>query len=425
MGGGDRFDDEYDDEYDDDLDDDLDDELDDLDDPPGGYRAPLPPEDRLWRHPAEIAALAGGGSAPAGRAATSSTRRAGRRTTVMAATLGGVLLLGSLAVLLGREGRSGPPRLALDPASGVVTASSPSGWATTVADQSARGLVRVTTTGGGPAREGSAIVYRSDGVLVTTSRLVVGADAVVVTLHDGTTRPATLVGSDDVTDVAVLRIDVTGLAAGALVPVRFADDGREPAVGETLALVCSQRDGTVGAFTTRITAVDSRTQSGGGDLQGVYLTDLAAPAGIGGGAMFDADGMVLGIATEPATTGRAAAAMPAKVVQPAADELLRTGKVVHGWLGVEGTNWSSSTNGDLAETGGAAIVRVFDGSPAATAGFRAGDVITSLAGRPVGSMTTLVVALREHAPGDAVVVSVLRAGEPMLVTVTLGVRPDD
>ncbi len=116
-------------------------------------------------------------------------------------------------------------------------------------------------------------------------------------------------------------------------------------------------------------------------------------------------------------------ATPIDIARSVAAELIATGKATHVWLGVEGSDVDQATAERLKLTGGAAVKRVVDGSPADEAGLRAGDVIVDVDGNPVTTMAGLVVRLRSHRVGDRVKVSYLRDGARHAATVTLMERP--
>ncbi|MBV8386067.1 MAG: trypsin-like peptidase domain-containing protein, partial [Acidimicrobiia bacterium] len=249
-----------------------------------------------------------------------------------------------------------------------------------------------------------------------------GASNVKVVAADGRTLDARIVGSDEDTDIAVLKVD-TDMPAATLGTVRNVQVGEKAiAIGSPLGLAGGPSV-TVGVVSALHRRLD--TQSGT-PLLDMIQTDAPISPGSSGGALLDSDGAVIGLTTAVATTDGAQGlgfATPIDIARSSADQLIAGGKVVHVWLGIEGTDVDPTTAKEMAIDGGALIGRVVQGSPADKSGLQARDVIVALDNQPVKSMGALVVALRTHRPGDAVSIDVRRGKDQRHMTVSLIERP--
>lgn len=398
---------------------------DDPTDAPYEFRPPLPPEDRIWRHPSEVAADAArsGADRPVSVAAASSPVRTptGRTTLALvtaSALIGATLSIGVIAALGGFETRTRvvERQVAVQP----VTSMAGDGTRA-IADRTAPSVAAVHVQRGDERTDGTAIVYRSDGLLLTTATLVVDADTVHVRVHDRSTVPADVVGVDAAYDLAVLRVD---------------DDDLEPAVLGSAADVGVGTDALVighdagGSTTTAvdwamIAAVDRRLRMPDGTvLHGMMLLDGRA-VDSDGSPLVDATGAVIGITSSipVADDDRVhSVATPIDQLTHAADQLIEYGHVKHVWLGIEGVDLPADDASAMGLTGGAAVQRVVEGSPAAGAGIVAGDVVIALDGEPVSSMSQLIAALRERAPGDTVDLRVRRGDDDIDASASLAER---
>lgn len=158
-------------------------------------------------------------------------------------------------------------------------------------------------------------------------------------------------------------------------------------------------------------------------------TDAPIAPGSSGGALVDARGQVIGITTAAAMTGTGAKvygfASPIGAARSAAEQLIATGEVATGWLGVEGSDLDGAKALELQVDGGAVIERVRADSLAERAGLAAGDVIVSVNGKPVASMGMLVGAVRAHRPGDALALDIVRDNQHHGMQATVSERPPD
>jgi putative serine protease PepD len=269
---------------------------------------------------------------------------------------------------------------------------------------------------------GSAVIYRPDGYLVTNNHVVAGAQQVEVTLADGQRRSAEVVGTAEFSDLAVLRIDERDLPAAT-----FADE--IPEVGSTAVAIGSPfgLDATVTAGV--ISAHDRELQGGGASLGGLIQTDAAINPGNSGGALADDRGRVVGINTailsESGTNAGVGFSVPSTSVVPLADQIIETGSVNPGYLGIRGGDVQPEAAEAFDVTEGAVVVEVTPGTPADEAGLQPEDIIVEFDGQEIDSMLALHTRVLIHQPGDEVTITYFRDGERQQTTVTLDERPAD
>ena len=392
---------------------------------------PLHPDDRLWRHPSELASsgLPSAAAPPASSAAGPESgspkdpepgRARRRRGTldrwspvVLAGTVGALLATGLLTVTGGFGGSTLEPPAASTPSSTATLAISSQARPLGVADLAERlrpSLLAVSSIAtDGRVNRGSAVAIRTDHVL-TAARLVLGSSDLQVLVR-GIGRRANLVGTDPDTDLAVLVVEGGGLA-----PVAWGSTDELRPGDPAIALSSSPAAEPGPTVTAGIVSGVARSLAHAGtELRGLLQVDRPVPAEGAGGALIDPAGALVGI-TLPAPAGSApfGYAVPAEAAREVARQLLARGRVNHPWLGVEGA--------DRGMSGGAVVQRVKPGSPAAQAGLQEGDVVTEIDGRPTPSMGMLLVGLRLHQPGDTVRLLVLRGDRVFAVLVTLAER---
>lgn len=256
---------------------------------------------------------------------------------------------------------------------------------------------------------GSGIVFRSDGWVVTSHQVVVGVVDLMVVLADGTTEAGRVVGRDPDTNIAVIKLDRRDMTTAALGSVASLKVGQVAVVvGSTLSV------GVISALGREVRLPK------GPLLLDMIQTDAPVAPGAAGGALVDSGGGVIGIAT---SVEGASYATPIDAARDVAEQLITTGKVVHAWLGVEGETLSPADARALRVEGGAVVRRVRPGSPAAAVGLAAKDVIVSVDGATIGSMTALKVLLRSKRPGQAVDIAYIRDGQQTHAVATLTPRP--
>ncbi|UQU62633.1 trypsin-like peptidase domain-containing protein [Couchioplanes caeruleus] len=269
---------------------------------------------------------------------------------------------------------------------------------------------------------GSGVIYRADGVIVTNAHVVGSADRVQVSFADGTQVPGQVTGSDDLTDLAVVKVGRNGLPT---VTVRQ----ELPRQGET-ALALGSPLGFENTVTKGIISGVGRQIPGsatsGRPLVDLIQTDAAISPGNSGGALVDAQGRLVGVneAYIPPSAGAVSLgfAIPASTVVDVTEQLLKAGKATHPFLGVVLATVTPQTAQALGMkvTTGALVRQVQPGSPAATAGIRAGDVIVGFEDATIRTVGDVYAALRKVKPGEKVTVKVNRDGAVTDIPVTLG-----
>ena len=399
---------------------------DDGDDDAPVFGLPLPPDDRLWRHPSEL-----GPAAPPPAAAVDRARHPRMWSiAVVSGLVGAVLTVGVVAAAGGLRERvveqpTALEKVAVNPQTTLAAFSATSGNADRVVALTqtvAPAVVRVQVTGANGRTTGSGVLYRTDGYLLTNAHLVAGALSVVVVLADGTELDGAVVGSDDWTDVGVVHVDRSDLDTATI------GSTAQLQVGQRAIAIGAPLDAATGPSVSVgvISALGRKAQATDGTwMHGLLATDARFGPEASGGALVDEDGSVIGLTTVVGSASNAPSASslsyatPIEVATAAADDIIATGKAHHAWLGVEGYDLSDAQAKDLAVGGGALVTKVTDGSPAEVAGLQSGDVITAFDGQPVSSMSTLVAGLRRHAPGDTVTISYTRGTDQRSCEATL------
>lgn len=324
--------------------------------------------------------------------------------------------------------RQSPPQSGASASAGL----SPGEWP--VADVAAEvepSVVQVNVSGGGGASgesQGSGVIYREDGYILTNDHVVAGAGSLEVALADGSMEPARVVGTDEYTDLAVLEVDRRGLPAA-----EFADSGGL-APGQ-LAVAVGNPSGFESTVTSGVVSglgreVPSRlTGSPQPALVDLIQTDAAISPGSSGGALANAAGEVIGINVAylpPSQTGAVniGFAIPSSTATSVADQLIETGEATHSYLGLslaDLTPQIAEQFGLAAEQGALVVDRDSQG-PLAGSGVSEGSVITAFGSQKVESAAGLISALRGYQPGDEVTLTVASDSKRREVTVELGER---
>ncbi|HWB72421.1 MAG TPA: trypsin-like peptidase domain-containing protein [Egibacteraceae bacterium] len=275
---------------------------------------------------------------------------------------------------------------------------------------------------------GSGVVYRSDGYIITNNHVVAAAARELdVVFSDRSRAAAQVVGRDELTDLAVLKVDRRGLTAIQV------GDSSQLHVGE-LAVAVGSPFGLEGSVTAGIISALNRpiqVPGPGGEplaLPNVIQTDAPINPGNSGGALVGGDGRLIGINSVILTAGGpgnagVGFAIPVNTAVSVADELIEQGFVSHPLLGVLGVSLTPGQSERVGVDSGAVVELVEPGSPAALAGLRPEDVIVALSGEPIDSMEDLVVAIRNREVGETVTITYIRGGAERTAEATLVERP--
>jgi serine protease Do len=259
---------------------------------------------------------------------------------------------------------------------------------------------------------GSGVIYRRDGYVVTNNHVVQGASEVNVAFADGSIEVGEVVGTDPATDLAVVKVDRRNLPAA-----KFAENS--DLVPGQLAIAIGSPSGFQSTITSGVISGISRDlppelTRGDTSLVDLIQTDAAISPGSSGGALANRDGEVVGINVAylpPAETGAAniGFAIPSDTAISVADQLIETGRATQAYIGVnlEEVSPENADRFGIGVEGGVLVARVENGSPAADAGLRRGDVITAVGSTEISSYGDLLGALRDYRPGDTATLTVV------------------
>ncbi|MDY7086027.1 MAG: trypsin-like peptidase domain-containing protein [Actinomycetota bacterium] len=345
-----------------------------------------------------------------------------------------IFVTAAAAVLLalGAGGVGAAAALALDGDSGSPSVLTGNSSVTRVVDRSSLAqiaaavqdsVVSIKTNSG----EGSGVVITDSGYIVTNNHVVASAQGnkATVIFADGKKSEATIVGTDERTDLAVVK--VSGLSD--LKPATFGSSAKMQ-VGDTVLAIGSPL-GLEGSVTAGIISAKDRTIQSGGQqespfgsqqqgptttMSGLLQTDAPINPGNSGGALVNTNGEIIGINSAIATQGQSSGniglgfAIPSDKAKQVVDDLMAGKKVSHPALGVSVTE---------AENGGALVSQVIPNSAAAKAGIEQGDVITAADGKSIGDSDDLVAVVQSGAVGQKMTLDFTRGGEKKQVTVTL------
>lgn len=382
----------------------------------------IDPDDRLWRHPSERRPsrpdrAADGYSGPA----SSRTGAPGARVAVpwlICGSLFVALIVAAACVIVADTGETTSANPSLDMPHSAPTTEPGSSRLTSADDVDAvvagvrPSTVAVDVTDAEGTATVTGLVVESGGIIVTTARALAGAKRITVIEPDGSRQPADLVGTDQRSDLAALRID------DDLPAVTFDDD--DPAAG-SVAMAVAMRPSTTDSEQSPLVYAGTVVSSGMTvDADAVTATfaatsvrapldddDLGCP-------LVDSQGHVLGLLELTTHVGASDVSvfLPSTLVAGVARQLVSSGTVDHGWLGVQGTTPAPApmtTTATASHSAGAVLASVVKDSPAALAGLDAGDVVTAVDGAPVHSMPDFMTRLYPDPPGTTIAVTFERS----------------
>jgi serine protease Do len=267
---------------------------------------------------------------------------------------------------------------------------------------------------------GSGVIISPDGYIITNNHVVDGAVDVRVTMHDRRVFSAKVVGTDPLTDLAVIKINGSGFASLPLGDSTKLHPGQTVlAFGNPFGFRFTVTRGIVSALNRP--NPDSNRRKPGQFIQ----TDAAINPGNSGGPLVNAHGEVIGINTflisDNGSFSGMGFAIPTQIVKPTVDALMRNGKVSHGYMGIgiSDVTPENSKFFDLAKSEGALVSQVEPESPAAKAGLKNGDVILGVDGKPVSDAGELQVEIGQRQPGTTIRLDIIRNGKSDTVPVTL------
>jgi serine protease Do len=280
--------------------------------------------------------------------------------------------------------------------------------------------------GGGAVREarGSGFIIRQDGLIVTNNHVVNDGSSVKVTLDDGTELKARVLGTDQRTDIAVLKID-----AGKPLPFIQLGNSRDVRPGEWVVAM-GNPFGLGGTVTAGIVSAVSR-DIGSGPYDQFIQVDAPINQGNSGGPLFTQDGKVIGMNTAIFSPSGGSVgigfAIPSDMIRTVSEQLVASGHVTRGYVGV-GTQTVTGAMAKamhLPEASGALLASVEPGSPAAKAGLQPGDVIEAVNGQKVASPRDLALTVANVMPGNEATFRILRDGQDRDIAVKIGDQPTE
>jgi 2-alkenal reductase len=275
---------------------------------------------------------------------------------------------------------------------------------------------------------GSGVIISEEGYIITNHHVIEGQQSLTVIYADGSRHEATLIGSDPLQDLAVIKVSDPVPATATL------GDSSALQPGETLIAIGSPLGDFKNTVTTGVVSALNRSVPGS-SMEGLIQTDAAINHGNSGGPLVNVKGEVIGINTL-VVRGNGNSfdqaeglgfAVPSNIVKTVSEALIANGKIEYAYLGVSYgmIDPDIAVENNLPVQNGALISQVVPGQPAAKAGLKEGDIITAVNGNQLGSETSLRGVLLQQKPGDTITLEVLRDNETLTFEVTLATRPSD
>lgn len=378
------------------------------------------------------------------RPAEPAPRRAGGAGTVLAAALAAaVLASGGTVAALNATGAftrtsapasaGGPPGtsirqpVTLDESSAIID----------VAAKAGPSVVRIFEQGVDPNSVtnqqtegiGSGVIFDANGWILTNRHVVAGANTLTVELKDGSKYDGRIYGVDTLTDLAIVKIEATGLPAATI------GDSDGLKVGELVVAIGSP----LGTFSNTVTsgivsATGRRIATDGGDLRNLIQTDAAINPGNSGGPLLDSSGAVIGVNTAIARDASGIGfAIPINIARPLMRQALAGQQLQRPYIGIQYVQIDAQVAKDsnlpvkegalVAAAQGNGDPGVVSGGPADAGGVKDGDIVTKINDQAIDTLHPLDAVLSQFSPGDTVTLTILRGGKTITAKVTLGVRP--
>jgi serine protease Do len=410
------------------------------------YAAAGQPPSGPWDTPPASTAPAWAPPAPAGTSPGVPPKQrsgAGLGTIVTVSVLSAVLASGGTVLVLERTGafdqaapastvgtgqQAGSQQpVTIDESSAVIDAAAKVGPAVVKIDTVGAGTDPFGATQG----VGSGVIYDAGGWILTNRHVIADADKLTVELKDGRQFPGDVYGIDTLTDLAIVKVDATGLPTA---PIGHSDGLK---VGQLVVAIGSPLGTYSFSVTSGIVSGKGRqiTVDDGKRISNLIQTDAAINPGNSGGPLVDAAGTVVGINTAVATDSSGIGfAIPIDIARPIMDQALAGEQLSRPWIGVRFLAIDRQVkqdrsldvdHGALVTTVGGTDPAITPGSPADKAGIKEGDVILAINGTTIDQEHPLDALLVQFAPDDTIQLDVLRDGNPVKVDVKLGTRPKD
>ena len=403
---------------------------------------PSPTPER-WYEPASAVA-----ATPVTNTSTqASQRRGGMGSVLSAALLAAVLASGGTVLALNATGALERPVATTAVATGTTVGANnqpvtidESSATIDVAAAVSPAVVRITTNGSVDTSTGiipetgvgSGVIYDTHGWILTNRHVVEGSDTLSVELNDGRVFSGTVYGIDTLTDLAIVKIDASGLTAAKI------GESNALKVGQLVVAIGSPLGTYSNSVTSGIVSAKGRsiTTDGNQNLNNLIQTDAAINPGNSGGPLLDAGGNVVGINTAIAADSNGIGfAIPIDIARPIMEQAVAGKKLERPYMGVvyRTIDRQVATAEKLPVNDGALVVpgssgnstspAVVPGGPADKAGIKVGDIIEKVNGQAIDGTHPLDATLSEYSPGDTISVDLLRNGQTVTVQLTLGTRP--
>jgi serine protease DegS len=269
---------------------------------------------------------------------------------------------------------------------------------------------------------GSGVILNERGYVLTNHHVIRSADAIQVTLRDGRTAEAKVVGTDPDTDLAVLKVDLDKL------PVITLGRSDQVRIGDVV-LAIGNPFGVGQTVTMGIVSATGRNRLGINTFENFIQTDAAINPGNSGGALIDAAGDLIGINTAIFSKSGGSQgigfAIPTSIAKGVLEEIIQHGRPRRGWLGVEAQAITPELARalDLKSTAGIIVTGVARNGPAHKAGLQPGDVIVAVDGKKIGEARGAMLAILSHHPGDKIALTVVRDGNEIAIQAIAAERP--